>query len=580
MKSPILRGLVLATGLGCLLLGRIWATLPLDAAPLAGYSFEWFLKLGPSEGSFLMRYLLIGTLGGSLVAWGSQLWLRRAVGLLAERFTGWGAMMVLAFAAVGLVTGIAFGVLQDLPVTDDEYVYAFQSRALLTGHAALPAQTMPEFLENVFVITREGRWLGQYPPGHPIALMPAVAVGLPRLTPIVLTLVNVLLTGAILRMFVGPGWAVLGVLLLAGSPLFVLTGATLLSHSTAYLGFSLGLLGALRQDSGKGMRWGVISGLGMGLLFLTRPWTGVTLSLLPLGILIVSATRSRRYTGIVAAAVPAALCLGVFLLYNLATTGDALLTGYQAVRGTGVNEFGFGTIIPGFHDHTPLQGLRNAGVLGLRFMFWSFGLIGVPALVFALRHRPSEHTGSEGRISEQALVWAALGTVGLGVLSYVPYWSIGVNDTGPVKTYELLLPLGVLVTVGLRNWAERHGAAAPVSVALGATLASVLIFWPVQVTQIESVIANVARPLTVARDQVQEPALIFVGSMQPKTPGSWVFGRPNPEPDLSDPILWVRDRGKDNVNYRRLHPSRRAYRLTFSGSEPRLESLGPGSANQ
>jgi hypothetical protein len=562
--------LFLTLGLAVLLGGRAWISHMLGDVPLYRYSFEWFLKLGPSEGSFYWRYLLSGTAAALLVALG----LFPLIRTLGPRWRGtvprWG-VPALATTAMALVAILGFGLLDDQVVTDDEYAYQFQSRIALTGHASVPAPELPEFLRNVFVISRDGRWFGQYPPGHPLVLALGVLVGLPRLIPILLAGVNVFLTALLLRRLVGPGWALFGTALLAFSPLFLLTGATLLSHPTSYLGLVLSLLGAVRVAQRDSAGWGVVCGIGIGLLFLARPWTGVTLGLFPVAVLVwcFAALRSRR--AIFGALAPLVFSGAFFLAYNWGVSGDPTLTGYQAVRGPDMGEFGFGTIFPGVYDHTPLQGVKNALQLAVRLHFWSLGW--PLALVFAGLGLVSIRTPGPQKTSglpAHAVAGGALAMILVGLASYIPYWSLGVADTGPVKTYELLLPLAVLSTLGARWWAERRGGASLASWMGGSIVTALVVFWPIQLAHVSGVAAHVAKPVRVVESKVEPPALVFVSNMQPRPARTWVFGRPNPRPDLSDPILYVRDLGPKNMNYWRIHPGRRAYRLVYEDTEPKI----------
>jgi hypothetical protein len=49
--------------------------------------------------------------------------------------------------------------------------------------------------------------------------------------------------------------------------------------------------------------------------------------------------------------------------------------------------------------------------------------------------------------------------------------------------------------------------------------------------------------------------------MQRDPPGSWVYGFPNPRPDLSDPILYVKDLEREDLRLLPHYPHRNAYRL-------------------
>ena len=110
----------------------------------------------------------------------------------------------------------------------------------------------------------------------------------------------------------------------------------------------------------------------------------------------------------------------------------------------------------------------------------------------------------------------------------------------------------------------------------GSLLAALFLFWPIQVRHLDELADRISGPLQFVESEVEVPALVFVSSMQARPRSSWVFGHPNPRADLEDPILYVRDMGRANMRYIRLHPDRRAYRLIFRGLDPALEPLGPG----
>jgi hypothetical protein len=401
-------------------------------------------------------------------------------------------------------------------------------------------------------------------------------VGAPRLVPLALLAANLLLTFGVLREVAGGRWALAGTVLLALSPLFLLTGATLLSHSSAFFCLAAATYAALRAVRGKIFLWAAVCGLGIGLLVLTRPWTGVSLGMFP-GVLLLWAVRRRRKWGaLVPAALAAGACAGFFLLYNQGVSGSPWVTGYQAIRGADRVEFGFGTVEPGIHEHTPGQGLKNALLLGLRFLFWSWGwpLALLPAgLVLAGLKHLAPSSNREPGIPPRGIALGALGMVGVGFLSYVPYWALGVNDTGPVKTYELLLPFCVLTVLGAREWAHRHGERPVAAYGLASLVCALVVFWPPHVDHLRRVSARVEEPLRMVEEAVQKPALVFVTGMQRQPAGSWVYSTPNPRPDLSDPILFVRDHGRRDRLFRERHPERHPYRLVHDRAGFRVVSL-------
>ncbi len=569
MGAAARRIVALAGGLALLAVGRGWTATGLDRHPFFAYGMEWFLKLTPGEIGFYLRYLSVGIFAAMFLTYA----LEPAADRLTHAGRRWArspkvTAAALALAAACMTLIVSLVLLRDQVVTDDEYVYLFQSRLLLAGHAAAPAPALPEFLSNVFVTVRDGRWFGQYPPGQPIALIPGILLGWARAVPILMAAVNTLLSFAILRRVLGPSWGFAATLLLLTSPLFLLTGSTLLSHSTAYFALALATWGSLRATARDGIGAGVAAGAGLGLLLLTRPYTALTLGIFPAGLLAVAALRRRQRAVLAALAVSilAGLCL---LLYNRAVTGNPFVTGYQAARGPSMIEFGFGPIVPGVHEHTPVQGLRNAALLAVRLHFWSWGwpLAVLPLALALLRVRRGDraHESLAARVATAALL--------VGLLSYVPYWSIGVNDTGPVKTYEMLLPVALLSALGMRRAAERWGLRVVAAGAMASMATALAIFWPPQVQHLRELTAGIAEPWAEVRATVDPPAIVFVNSTQEQPARSWVYGRPNPRPDLSDPILYVADLGTSNVRFWERHRERRPYRLSVRDGRAVVEPL-------
>jgi dolichyl-phosphate-mannose-protein mannosyltransferase len=554
----------LAGGLFVLALGTTWAHVFLRGTPLYRYNFEWFLKLGPGEWGFYGIDLVTGGLAVFLLAYGLRPWLDRAI--RASSFSNPRLLLGVSALAAAVAALIGLGLLRNQVVTDDEYVYLFQSRMLLLGRASLPPPPLPLFFTNTFIGMEAGRWFGQYPPGHPLALAPGVLLGFPRAIPVALVGLNVYLTGLLVRRVCGPGWGTAAALLLATSPLFLLTGATLLSHGTAYFALVLAAYGALRAGERRGRAWSLLCGTGVGFLFLTRPWTGLTLGLFP-PLLLARTARARKDPGLVVPGLVASFLCGVlFLLYNHEQTGHALLTGYDAIRRTGGRiEFGFGPIISGVYEHTVMRGFRNLALLVVRFHFWSWGwpLAILPALFVARR-------GWTANDVDPILIRGAWWMLAVGFLAYVPYWSIGVNDTGPVKTYELLLPFTLVSILGLRAWAGRDGAGAPAAGVTASFLVALVFFWPIMIGHLDRLSAGVALPLRAIETGAERPAMVFVPDPGLGNGESWVFGRPNPRPDLSDPVLLVRDLGPADRDLLRLFPGRHGYQLQRVPGDVRL----------
>lgn len=540
-------------------LGFMIQTLVLTATvqPVFQYGARWFQEPATGEFSFYLRFVALGVPTTALLAigfWQFPGGLEKLKRLSSLRIL----LPLLASTAVGATT---FWVLQSSVVTDDEYVYLFQAALLALGKASYPAPPLGEFFVNVFVIMHDGRWLGQYPPGHPLLLAPFAMVGIPRLLPIVLAGLNAAISFAVLRHVFGSTWAWLGTALLLLSPLFIFTGSTLLSHSTAYLALALGMLFFFRWSKEPRASSSLGGGLALGFLFATRPYTGLILGGLVGLYWALCVIKQKRLVDLVTLVLGGGLFVLFFLFYNQQATGDAFTTGYQAIRGAGQVELGFGPVAPGI-EHTFAQGLSNVALLCVRFLVWGLSPV---LMLFSPLLTLAAVLSRQSRVPEVRL--SAILLVG-GMLSYIAYWSLGVMDTGPVKTYELLLPGMILALAGLRFARDRFGSRIVLAASLASCLVATAVLFPFQTRHLRALTDVIQAPHREVAKTVEPPAIVFVEGMQRPPYNSWVFGRPNPSPDLQDPILFVRDAGAQNQVFLEAHPGRRGYRLSLTGNQP------------
>ena len=519
-----------------------------------GYNVNYFREFGSGEPTWFMGYALLVGSGAALMGWGWGAHLaRRFESVGWDRAFGPARLGISLFSAAAVLTIVLWGHQQTF-LTDDEGVYLFQSKLLMMGMPAAPAPgELSSFVSNVFVVVQDGRWFGQYPPGHPLMLVPALMVGWPYLIPVLLAGLNTWLMISLCSEAFDKRSGLAAGALFAVSPLFLLTGSLLLSHSTSMLGLLVGALGFVRFIRTGEFRAALLCGFGVALLTVTRPFTGLVLG----GPLVAAAAwecRKHRWRPLLPLLLPLALGAVGFLAYNQQVTGEPFLTGYQAIKGPGRVELGFGEFAQGYF-HTPANGLKNVGILGFRLLFWSWGWALLPLVLFFARPRGRPMvTGS----------WILL--LG-GLTGYMLYWSVGVNDSGPVKLYELLVPLALLTVTGLSDLSRRRPGLGP-GLAVMFTVVSLIVFVPRCVHHMHRVAGRIQMPLEAVAQQVDTPAVVFVREMQPRPFWSWVFGRPNPDPDFSAPIVYLRDQGSGNQIARKRFLNHKAYRLSFEGRVP------------
>jgi 4-amino-4-deoxy-L-arabinose transferase-like glycosyltransferase len=267
---------------------------------------------------------------------------------------------VLAYLTGAVLLRQAYVDRSHFPYVPDSLAYVFQAKIFASGHLTAPRPAVPEaftFFDPAPFVLRSSSWAAQFPFGHPLVLVPGVWIGAIWLVPPLLAVASVALIARVGWRLYGPRVALLAALLLATSPFFLMNVNDVMSHNTAlfYLLVSLALLLERR-------RWpaltGLLAGVFFGLLFNTRPLAAVALvpafGLLLLGPALDRARRRDTALHVAGFAVGGLALFGAFLLYNHATTGAWLRTGYQA---TGVTFFERPTFLP---DNQPAPGLGSA----------------------------------------------------------------------------------------------------------------------------------------------------------------------------------------------------------------------------
>ena len=227
--------------------------------------------------------------------------------------------LLLVLFTFGVALHVAVDVLARLPHVQDSVTYLFQSQTLAAGHLTAPAPPLsgpdaaPHFAQE-FLLVRDGRWFGKYPPGYPALLAPGVLAGAPWLVNPLLAALTVALVSALARRLgnyelrttnnglrgrpaVVPlplttdHWPLITVywplttLLLATSPFFLVMSGSFLAHPAELFWTVLFMLAWVRalpprpRANGRHRRWAIAAGLAFGALFLTRQITAVTIGL-------------------------------------------------------------------------------------------------------------------------------------------------------------------------------------------------------------------------------------------------------------------------------------------------------------
>ncbi len=392
----------------------VWSPAPGRLAALLAGARGWLpVALAVATAGALVGAALARA--GQLPAWGSRLARRPRAGLLVASGAG---------LAVGAVAGFAFGA---SPLHVDAVVQAFQANLLRGGAAVAPAPSLPEFFVTLNTAIRDGRWLGQFPPGFP-ALLALAPPGWGRVA--VHALVAAWLAYAVYRAgdaLFGRGEGLLAAALVAASPFALLLSASGLNHAAAAAAaataFWLAVAGWGSRGRGAGAALACAGGFALGVLIATRPLDGLVVATL-VAPLTIGRAEGRLDRGLCLAVglAPALLLTG---LYDKAVTGSALELGYTFVWGPAHG--------PGFHvspwgePHTLARGLfdlhRDLWLLDRDAFGRALPLLAAAALPLVLDSRSQE--GGERRAGEAVLVALFLGLPAVYVLYWHHDWFLG-----------------------------------------------------------------------------------------------------------------------------------------------------------
>jgi 4-amino-4-deoxy-L-arabinose transferase-like glycosyltransferase len=429
------------------------------------------------------------------------------------------------------------------------------ARTFASGRLYLPSMPEPvrPFFDNHFIIN-DGKWYGIYFPGHPALLALGERLHLMQWVPTVSAALTVPLTFAVGRRVFGQRAALLALPLLALSPFFILSSATMLAHSTAGLLLMAFLYATLRAlERPERATWWLAAGLALGWTGLTRPLSAGAFAVPWLVLLALALHRrgaGRAWAGPALFCLVGAASVGLLGAYHVALSGDPFTSGYHTFgRKVGLSFTQGALVAP-----APYPSLFELGYTLARLNFWLFGWpLSLAFLPFFRRTR-------EGI----ALLLAPAAVVLLFAVTTVP----SINVVGPVHYAELIAPLVLVSASGIEELAQwgrtRLDASAGRILALpiAATLCALVLYVPLYAGSL-SAMGRVARaPYDLVEAARLDRAVVFVRSLGALDfpPWSWAYFARNPSPTLDDRALYVRDLGEErNRELIRFLPDRAPY---------------------
>jgi hypothetical protein len=525
----------------------------------------------PSPGDLALRLnlLLLVLPAGVLLAWAAALLAGERVATRFDEVGTSGRSWELLLAVWVLLATWALRryVLLGTEVTDDENAYELQARLIASGRLFVPSLPAPfrQFLDNQAVVN-DGKRYGVYFIGHPAVLAAFRRLAIESWAgPVAAALTAWLAVATARRVFGGRAAALAGALL-ATSPFFLLLSATHLSQPTSSLFLALFTYALVRIDDAPGRaRWWALAAAAVSAAVLTRPQTGVAfflVGLIPLGVALVRGRVRPGPLPIAAGGVTGLVGLGVFLWVNAVRSGHPLRSGYAAYLQAG-NPY----LLPVGLAYSLRQAQEALGHL----VFWLFGWpMSLAFLPFFERNRAGVRLAA---------------TVAAVVLIYAATAVPTVAPVGPVYFGECIPILAMLTGSGIdRAVAWLRARAAPTAAAATAALPAVLTalglvtFVPPQVVGLATSAAITRLPYDLAKRRGLDHAVVFASAL-PGTvlpPKTWAYFHRNADPDLADPVLFVRDLGPDrDREFLRFLGDRSGWVLGYDGRRFELKSLAP-----
>jgi hypothetical protein len=435
-------------------------------------------------------------------------WGRRVDGYLERALDRIASTSARRFAAVcgvvfaGSAIALSSVLFERNPHLVDTIAQLFQARIFARGSLTAPAPHEMEFFAASHLVTHEGRWFSQYPPGQPALLAIGWLLGVPWLVNPLIAAGTLLVLFAAARRLLGEGRARLSVVLYLVSPFALFMSASYMNHVSTGFFLALALYAAVRVgEDDRVLPWAPVLGLALAAAATVRPLESAAWAMV-LGIWVLA----RR--GWKAAIVTAAVC-GVGLLplltYNGMTTGHPLRFGYTLLWGEG-HGLGFHTD-PWGEPFTPLASFVNSALDFQRLNVFLFEWP-IPSLLFALLALAV--VGSDPRLRGTVALLAGLALA--APVAYFFYWHRD-NYLGPRFLFASLVPVSLLTAVGIGvvdRWLGRWRVAFRI-VFLAAMLTALLVSIPEGAGVIAGMEPEMkAHPEAEAERQGVRDAVVFV----------------------------------------------------------------------
>lgn len=519
------------------------------------------ILLSPAEHKLTAALIGIGLPAVLLLAMGLPERVPTAAAALTRRL-GFAVPVLVGVAATLLLRHF---VMRGAWFIEDEQAYFFQAAALGSGRLAFDLPPEWALLEHPFLVLLPDlgsgpRWTGPYPWLQPALLLLSQRVGIPGLSQTICAGLIILHGGKLAETLADRPTGLLAAWLLATSPMLLGLSATYHTAVPACLLSILAVRAAIAMaDAPTVLRGLALGAAGAGLLH-TRPFEAFLLGTC-IGLWWLTRWRAPRWSqATLGALLTGGLGIAMLALLNKATTGSIALSPYGLLEAKIGPFFGFGQEMMWGRPNTPALGLLRTVSSLLRVDLWMFGLPGSLAALIGIG------IASPAR---RVVAWLT-GLAMFQLLAYFPFAFGSVHDFGSAYHLWMLpwLAIGLATGISAMPWLRQRAAAG----AIGAIVASLVLFWPVQIERWLIIADLILAPVEAAAEIAQDgPIVVLYTSMRAEPRRTWVRSGPVPLPDA--PVWWVRETPVSTDLAPQVFDDRRIFRLRFDGDRPVLTEV-------
>jgi hypothetical protein len=316
---------------------------------------------------------------------------------------------------------ISYFVLDQFPNSSDEYVYLFQAETLSEGKLWVDAHPLEIFFRFNHLAHKNGVCVGRFPPGWPLVLSIALYLGIPAiLVNPALATITLFFFYKLAKKLYGNRVALWSMLMLACTSFFLFNSASFFSHTVCQLGALLFIYCMYIFLESEKVKYGMLAGLFLGLILLSRYYTAI-LIFVPFFICLIVQHRLRSFKIFWWIGLGVLPCLAFLLWYNYAITGNPI----QPVTVWAYESEGLGFV----KGHTLLKGIEHIVRRVIMFVYWCSPAILILYFYFLFQKLKNK---AQRFITPEDYLFVIL------IIGYLFYYEIGGNQYGPRFYYEAL----------------------------------------------------------------------------------------------------------------------------------------------